>query len=51
MVPQMIMDGTKILSISVENFYFRDSLNFMPMSFKSMLKSFDLTRKDYYHHF
>ena len=24
------MDGTKILSMSVENFYFPDSLNFMP---------------------
>jgi hypothetical protein len=30
------MDGTKILSLSVENFYFLDALNFMPMSLRSM---------------
>jgi hypothetical protein len=42
-VPQLIMDGTKILSMSVENFQFLDSLNFMPMSLKGVPKSFDLT--------
>ena len=46
------MDGSKILSMSVENLYFLDSLNFMPMSLKSIPKSFDLTcKKGYYHHF
>ena len=34
------MDGTKILS-SVENLHFLDSLNFIPMSLKSMPESFD----------
>ena len=41
-VSKLIMDGAKILSMSVENFYFLDSLNFMPMSLKNMPKSFDL---------
>ena len=50
-VPQLIMVGTKILSMSVENLYFLDSLNFMPMILKSMPKSFDLTcKKGYYPH-
>jgi hypothetical protein len=36
----------------VENFHFFDSLNFLPMSLKSMPKSFDLTcKKGYYPHF
>ena len=44
-----IIDGTKILSMSVENLYFLDSLNFMTMTLKSMPKSFDLTcKKGYY---
>jgi len=43
------MDGTKILSMSVENIYFLNSLNFMPMSLKGMPKSFDLTCKKGYH--
>ena len=37
-VPQLIMDGTKILSMSVENFHFLDYLNFIPMSLNSMPK-------------
>ena len=46
------MDDNKILSMSVEIFYFLDSLNFMPMSLKRMPKSFDLTwGKGYYPHF
>jgi G:T-mismatch repair DNA endonuclease (very short patch repair protein) len=46
------MDGSKILSMVVENFHFLDSLNFLPMSLKSMPKSFDLTcKKGYYPHF
>ena len=50
--PQLIMDGTKILSMIVENLYFLDSLNFLPMSLKSMPKLFDLTcKKGYYPHF
>jgi hypothetical protein len=36
----------------VENFHFLDSLNFLPMSLKSMPKSFDMTcKKGYYLHF
>ena len=37
----------------MENFCFLDSLNFMPMSFKSTPKSFDLKccKKGYYPHF
>ena len=51
-VPQLIMDCTKNLSMSVENFYFLDSLQCMPMSLKRMLKSFDLKCKDgFYPHF
>jgi hypothetical protein len=50
--PQLIMDGTKILSMIVENLHFLDSLNFLPMSLKSMPKSFDLTcKKGYYPQF
>ena len=51
-LPQLIMDGTKILSMSVENFQFLDSLNFMPMSLKGVPKSSDRACKNgYYHHF
>ena len=36
----------------VENLHFLDSLNYLPMSLKSMPKSFDLTcKKGYYPHF
>ena len=46
------MEGTKILSMSVENLQFLDWLNFMPMSLKSMPKSFDLShKKGYFPHF
>ena len=45
------MDGTKILSMIVENLYFLDSLNFLPISINSMQKSFDLTYKKYYTQF
>ena len=41
--PQLIMDGNKILSMFVENLLFLDSLNYLPMSLKSMPKSFDPT--------
>ena len=45
------MDGSKILSMVVENFHFLDSLNYLLMSLKSMPKSFDLTcKKGYYSH-
>jgi len=38
--------------MSVENFCFLHSLNFMPMGLKNMPKSFDLTcKKGYYPHF
>jgi len=50
--PQLIMDGSKILSMVVENLHFWDSLNYLPMSLKSMPKSFNLTcKKGYYSHF
>ena len=39
------MGGTNILSMRVENLNFVDSLNVLPMSLKSMPKSFELTRK------
>jgi len=46
------MDGTKILSMIVENLYFLVSVKFLPMCLKSMNKSFDLTcLKGYYPHF
>ena len=51
-IPKLIMDGTKILCMSVEHICFVDSLNFIPMSLKNMPKSFDLTcRKGYYPHY
>jgi hypothetical protein len=51
-MPQLIMDGTKTLSMVIENFHFLDSLNFLPMSLKSMPKLFDLTcKKRYYPQF
>ena len=46
------MDGNKILSMSVENFHFLYSLNFIPTSLKSIHKTFDLTyKKGYDTHF
>jgi len=46
------MDGIKICSMFVEDLHFLDSLNFLPMSLKSMPKSFDLTcKKGHYTHF
>ena len=51
-VPKLIMDGTKFLSMVVENLHFLDSLNYLPMSLKSMPKSCDLTcKKRYFAHF
>jgi hypothetical protein len=44
-VPEFIIDGTKILSMRVGSLNFIDSLNVLPMSLKSMPKSFDLTCK------
>jgi len=44
--------GSKILSMVVEKLHFLDSFNYLPMSLKSVPKSFDLTcRKGYYPHF
>ena len=49
---QLLMDGSKTLSMVAENFCFLDSVNFLPMSLKNMPKSFDLTcKKGYYPHF
>jgi hypothetical protein len=42
MVPELIMDGTKIHSICVDNRNFVDSLNFLPMSLKSLPNFFYL---------
>jgi hypothetical protein len=51
-MPQLIMDGTKILSMVVEHLHFLGLLNVLPMSLKSMPKSFDHTcKKGYYPHF
>ena len=44
-MPQLIMDGTTILSMYVEKLHFLDSHNYLPMGLKSMPKSFDLTCK------
>ena len=50
--PQSIMDGRKILNMVVEKLHVLDSLNYLPMSLKSIPKSFDLTcKKGYYTHF
>jgi len=50
--PELVMDGTKILSMSVEHLNSLDSLNFLPMSLKSMRKSIEHTcKKGYYPHF
>jgi len=49
---QLIMDGSKFLSMVVDNLHFMDSLNYLPMSLKSMPKSFDFTCKmGHYLHF
>jgi len=46
------MTGSKILSTVVENLHFLDSLIYLPMSLKSMPKTFHLARKKgYYIHF
>jgi len=46
------MDGRKILNMVVEKLHVLDSLNYLPMSLKSIPKSFDLTcKKGYYTHF
>jgi len=46
------MDGSKIISMVVENVHYLDSLNYLPMFLKSVPKSFDLTcKKGYYPHF
>jgi len=43
------MCGPKILSMSVENLHFLDSLNYLLMSLNNMPKSFDLTCKKMYY--
>jgi hypothetical protein len=45
------MDVTKILSIVVENVHFLDSLNILPLIFRSIPKSFDFNARGYYPHF
>jgi len=47
-----ILDGSKILSMVVENLLFLYSLNYLPMILKSMPRSIELTyRKGHYRHF
>ena len=43
--PKLIVDGSKIVSMVVEHFHFLDSLNYLPLSLKSMPKSFDLMQE------
>ena len=47
-VTKLIIDGSKILSMVVDNLHFLDSLNYLPIGLKSMPKSFDLTCKKGY---
>jgi len=52
LVQQLKIGGSNILSMFVKNLYFLDSLNYLPLSLKSMPKSFNLKcKKGYYHHF
>jgi len=49
---QLKIGGSNILIMVVKNLHFLDSLNYLPMSLKSMPKSFNLKcKKGYYHHF
>jgi hypothetical protein len=45
------MDGFKVFSMVVDNIHFLDSLNFLPMSLKSLSKSFELSSKKGFYHF
>jgi hypothetical protein len=45
---QLIMDGTKFLSMIVENMHFLDALIFLPKRLNSIPKSFDPTCKKGY---
>jgi hypothetical protein len=50
--PDLIMDGTKILSMKVEHLVFIYSLNYINMALKSIPKLFDVTcKKGFYPHF
>ena len=42
----IVMNGGKIPSMVLENLHFLDSLNYFPMSRKSMPESFDLTLEE-----
>jgi len=49
---QLKIGGSNILSMVVNNLYFLDSLNYLPLSLKGMPKSFNFKwKKGYYHHF
>lgn len=51
--PQLIMRGTKILLMGIDNMKFIDSLNYFPMSLAELPKAFDLgpeTKKGYFPH-
>lgn len=48
---KLIIDGTKILSMSLEHLHFLGSSNFIPMPLKDITEAFDLScRKCYYPH-
>ncbi|XP_018570577.2 uncharacterized protein LOC108910461 [Anoplophora glabripennis] len=52
--PELIMRGTKIISMEVENVKFLDSLNYLPMALSKLPKAFDLgpeLKKGYFPHY
>ncbi|XP_046397765.1 uncharacterized protein LOC124164478 [Ischnura elegans] len=52
--PSVLMTGTKIISMQIDNLKFIDSLNFMPMSLAKLPKAFGLSenlKKGYFPHF
>ena len=50
--PELIMRGTKIISMELDNLKFIDSLNFLPMGVAALPKAFGLTamKKGYFPH-
>jgi hypothetical protein len=52
-LPDLILNGAKILCMKMEHVIFLDSLNFLPMSLRSLPKAFGLpsVSKGYYPHF
>ena len=50
--PELIMRGTKIISMELDNLKFIDSLNFLPMGVAALPKAFDISqlKKGYFPH-